>query len=299
MTRFEVRVAERELNLPLCVSCGQVFRWRRIEEDVWAGADGEDCYVCRRSPDGWEVKTNADEASFRRLFQLDRSLAEVERTIVAMAPELAPYVARLPGLRLMRPRCAREVLFSFLCTSNNNLERITRMVGWLGDLGDPIPGLPLRAFPPLERLARLGEEELRRAGFGYRARTIVAVTRRLAELGDGWLDQLRRVPYDQAHASLRELPGVGPKVADCVCLIGLHFDEAAPIDTHLWQAACRLFFPEWTGKSLTEARYRQVGAALRERFGPLSGWAHQYLFYDNLLRWRSRGSPEGADTLVP
>jgi len=299
LTRFEIRVPERELNLPLCVSCGQVFRWRRIEEDVWAGADGQDGYVCRRSPGGWEVTTNADERSFRRLFQLDRRLRDVEESIVALAPELAPYVARLPGLRLMRPRCAREVLFSFLCTSNNNLERISRMVGWLGDLGEPIAGLPVRAFPTLERLALLDEEELRGAGFGYRARTIVAVARRLTELGGDWLDRLRGVPYGEAHACLRELPGVGPKVADCVCLIGLHFDEAAPIDTHLWQAACRLFFPEWTGKALTEARYRQVGQALRERFGPLTGWAHQYLFYDNLLRWRARSSPEGADTLVP
>ncbi|MFN3683133.1 MAG: hypothetical protein ACK41F_04260 [Fimbriimonadaceae bacterium] len=299
MTRFEIRVPDRDLDLPLCVSCGQVFRWRQVAEGVWAGVDGDDGYVCRRLPDGWEVSTNADEASFRRLFRLDRRLAEVEANIVGLAPELAPYVARLPGLRLMRPRCAREVLFSFLCTSNNNLERITKMVRWLGDLGDPIEGLPVRAFPPLERLARLDEAELRRAGFGYRARTIVAVARKLMELGEDWLHGMRRVGYEEAHASLRGLPGVGPKVADCVCLIGLHFDEAAPIDTHLWQAACRLFFPEWAGKALTEARYRQVGRALRERFGPLTGWAHQYLFYDNLLRWRSRGSAERADTLAP
>ncbi|MEJ5169796.1 MAG: hypothetical protein WHU10_02310 [Fimbriimonadales bacterium] len=299
MTRFELSISDRELNLPLCVSCGQVFRWLEIQPGLWAGMDGSDGYLCRRMTKGWEVATNADEASFRRLFQLDRRLADIEESIVAAAPELAPYVARLPGLRLMRPRCTLEVLFSFLCTSNNNLERITRMVAWLGDLGEEVDGLPLRAFPSLERLASLEESELRAAGFGYRARTIVAVARRLSELGEGWLDGLRELPYEEAHQSLRQLPGIGPKVADCVCLIGLHFDEAAPIDTHLWQAACRLFFPHWSGKALTEARYREVGLALRGRFGALTGWAHQYLFYDNLLRWRSRGSGGTPDTLLP
>jgi hypothetical protein len=35
-------------------------------------------------------------------------------------------------------------------------------------------------------------------------------------------------------------------------------------------------------------KYRQLGDFLRERFGDLTGWAHQYLFYDNLLNWRAR-----------
>ena len=74
------------------------------------------------------------------------------------------------------------------------------------------------------------------------------------ERDGGWLDSLRnpesssfghndptllgnkleggRPGYREAHGQLLELQGVGPKVADCVCLMGLGWGEAVPVDTH-------------------------------------------------------------------
>jgi hypothetical protein len=71
-------------------------------------------------------------------------------------------------------------------------------------------------------------------------------------------------------------------------LFALHNTWAVPVDTHLWQAAVRCYFPQWEGASLTDAKYRGIGSYFRERFGELAGWAHQYLFVDNMLRWRNR-----------
>ena len=41
-----------------------------------------------------------------------------------------------------------------------------------------------------------------------------------------------REGYRRAHEQLLGLQGVGPKVADCVCLMGLGWGEAVPVDTH-------------------------------------------------------------------
>ena len=41
-----------------------------------------------------------------------------------------------------------------------------------------------------------------------------------------------RKGYRTAHEELLALQGVGPKVADCVCLMGLGWGEAVPVDTH-------------------------------------------------------------------
>lgn len=41
-----------------------------------------------------------------------------------------------------------------------------------------------------------------------------------------------REGYRHAHEQLLLLQGVGPKVADCVCLFGLGWGESVPIDTH-------------------------------------------------------------------
>lgn len=143
-------------------------------------------------------------------------------------------------------------------------------------------------FPNAKEIASLPESELREAGFGYRAKTIVETARRLASLGPQWLTDLTRAPYPDAFRALNELPGIGPKLADCICLYGLHHGEAVPVDTHLWKAACRHFFPEYASRSLTGRRYREIGNAFRSRFGKLAGWAQLFLYFDNLERGRSR-----------
>ncbi len=98
------------------------------------------------------------------------------------------------------------------------------------------------------------ESHLRQLGFGYRAKylhkTAVIVSK---DHGAVWLDSLRnpqsplmgdkisdagemlpggREGYRKAHEELLSLQGVGPKVADCVCLMGLGWGEAVPVDTH-------------------------------------------------------------------
>ncbi len=98
------------------------------------------------------------------------------------------------------------------------------------------------------------EAHLRQLGFGYRAkylhRTAVMISE---EQESGWLNSLRnpespvmgikstdaggmlpggREGYRRAHEELLTLQGVGPKVADCICLMGLGWGEAVPVDTH-------------------------------------------------------------------
>ncbi len=124
-----------------------------------------------------------------------------------------------------------------------------------GSLIAYIDSKPFYDMPPPSALTDPAvESRLRQLGFGYRARylnkTAVMISQ---ERGIGWLDGLRnpespvvgskpsyagpmlpggREGYRNAHAELLNLQGVGPKVADCVCLMGLGWGEAVPIDTH-------------------------------------------------------------------
>jgi N-glycosylase/DNA lyase len=272
-----------ELDVDLCASSGQVFRFHKTN-DGWIGVDGSEVVTATRVQGGWEVSESG-----REFFQLQISLCDIERRILERSGELAKRLGRFPGLRVLKQKHAHETLFSFLCTPNNNLNRIIPMVRHLGSYGNQI-GDGLYEFPSVERIAVIPESELRKAGFGYRARTIPNVARQVLAKPNGWLISLREKPYKEAHSSLCELDGIGPKVADCVCLVGLWHTEAVPVDTHLWQAACDLYFPDWKGKSITQNRYDAVGNLMRERFGELAGWAHQYLFYERILDYR-KGKP--------
>jgi N-glycosylase/DNA lyase len=117
---------------------------------------------------------------------------------------------------------------------------------FIGRLGDKA----YHDFPPPSALTSPDvEARLRDLGFGYRAKYIYQTAAMVnKEGGQAWLDALRnpdspafsaktaalqdRDGYRNAHEKLLELQGVGPKVADCVCLMGLGWREAVPVDTH-------------------------------------------------------------------
>lgn len=90
--------------------------------------------------------------------------------------------------------------------------------------------------------------------------------------------------YKHAHEQLLSLSGVGPKVSDCVCLMGLGWAESVPVDTHVWQIAQRDY--KFGGKSKTKTfskvLYDAVGDHFRNIWGPQAGWAQSVLFTANL-----------------
>jgi N-glycosylase/DNA lyase len=172
-------------------------------------------------------------------------------------------------------------------------------------LGQPlgtVDGQPYYAFPTVATLAAADPAELQAAsGLGYRAGRIVAAAGLLAAREPGWLRGLRTVPYPAAHTALQALPGVGPKVADCVCLFSLDHPEAVPVDTHIWQVAQGHWGQGAAGIAagaagprvggLTAAAYRRVGDMFRARYGRLAGYAQNWLFYDHFRGYWGGTSP--------
>ena len=116
-------------------------------------------------------------------------------------------------------------------------------------------------FPSLEDLNVKGvQENLREMGFGYRAKYVANAVRYIIEThGVNWLTSLVDVCYDDAWLALQSIPGVGPKVSDCVCLMGLGMIEAVPIDTHILQLAVKEYGVKMNGKSLTQKKYKEIG----------------------------------------
>lgn len=285
---FRLTIPPEELDFELTVSSGQTFRWQEGDDGAWSGVDGGNWFRVVVSEEDYFVESNAGKDEFVRLFRLEDSLVAIKREIAERGPELRPYLDAIQGLRVMRLSDPYETLFMFLCTPNNHLSRIAGMVRKLASYGNRFDEFGGHRFPPVQRIAALDEQELRALGFGYRAKSIPLAAKRLVDKPPHWLESLKDADYLSAHRELLTIPGLGPKLADCVALFGLHHMQAAPLDTHMWQAGVRLYFPEWAGRSLTDARYRQLGDFMRDRFGGLTGWAQQYLFFENLINWRRR-----------
>ena len=236
------------------------------------------------------MHSNGNREGLARFFQLEVSAADVVAEIAATGPELQPYLEVTRGLRVLRYADPVECIFTFLCTANNHVSRISTMVRHLASFGLILDDHPVhRCFPALERLGELSETELRAAGFGYRAASLPTVAAHLLERGgQEYVEGLKGGSLEHLRSELISLPSIGPKLADCIALFGFGFSEAVPVDTHIWKAATRLYFPQHAGSPLTSQKYEEFATFFRNRFGEHAGWAHQALFYDSLLNWRSR-----------
>jgi N-glycosylase/DNA lyase len=231
-----------------------------------------------------------DPARFRRLFRLDEDYQGYIEQIEGIDPNLSPCIQEHLGLRLLSPISQVESFFSFLCTPNNHLARIQSMVWKLSSFGEEIAeveGLKLHQFPSASEIAAIGEPELRKLGFGYRAKTITGIAIEVGSRGDSWLEEIGVLPYEELRRELLRIPGIGRKLADCICLFAYGKTESVPLDVHLWRQLTQRYFPELANKAITEARYELVAQSFRQKFGQLSAYAHQYLFFESLKRGRA------------
>eukprot|EP00730_Choanoeca_flexa_P000978 TRINITY_DN10425_c0_g1_i4.p1 TRINITY_DN10425_c0_g1~~TRINITY_DN10425_c0_g1_i4.p1 ORF type:complete len:434 (+),score=82.35 TRINITY_DN10425_c0_g1_i4:144-1445(+) len=279
-----------QVNLNYSLQCGQSFAWRQIQESFYCGSIDGVAYLCRQSEDTAFYHCLADsceadkaERALKAYFQLDTCLVSLYQTWSAADKRLAAIAACVPGVRVLQ-QPPFECLISFICSSNNNIARITQMLDKLrihyGNHLTTFQGLDLHSFPTLTQLSKATEAELRAMGFGYRAKFIVQSCAKLEELGgEAYLLALRNKTAVEVRTALIQLAGIGPKVADCIALFSLDQTDVIPVDTHVWQIALRDYDSSLSeAKSLTPKVYQRVGELFRSRFGKHAGWAHSLLF---------------------
>ncbi|KAJ4414816.1 8-oxoguanine glycosylase ogg1 [Neurospora sp. IMI 360204] len=357
-----------ELCIETTLRCGQSFRWRKINEQWHCVLKGRLISLkqdpthlhykvtwptCTATPKHEHPQDSEDDTStlLRNYFALSHSLTTLYAQWSLSDANFARRAPAFTGIRILN-QDAWETLISFICSSNNNISRISQMVLKLcthyGPYIGTVEGEAFHDFPGPEALAGEGvEAHLRELGFGYRAKYIAETAGCVAQVyGEKWLLRLRNpgVPalgaatkeavggggvevkkeeeekgqkenhivdskvdldddspaYKKAHEALLTLPGVGPKVSDCVCLMGLGWGESVPIDTHVWQIAQRDYNFGGKGgaktKTLNKAMYESVGDHFRKIWGPQAGWAQSVLFTANLKSFseQAAGAKKGA-----
>ncbi|KAL9602887.1 MAG: hypothetical protein Q9179_002396 [Wetmoreana sp. 5 TL-2023] len=262
------------------------------------------------------VPNNDDtEALVRHYLNLGPNLTDLYEQWSKADANFKKKAARFAGVRVLK-QDAWEALVGFICSSNNNIIRISQMMAKLCNHYGPLIGYvgmtPYHDMPSPSVLADPKvETHLRQLGFGYRAKYLYQTAVLVSQQHEpGWLDSLRnpespvlgqkpsvagemqprgREGYRVAHDALLALQGVGPKVADCVCLMGLGWGEAVPVDTHVWQIAQRDYkFSKGKHSSLTKATYDAVGDRFRSLWGKEAGWAHSILFTADLRAFSER-----------
>lgn len=284
-------VRKTELDIATVLSCGQSFRWHRGAGDIWGiGLKGRVLRV-KQDDDGMYYHSSHGKTDTMSLvedyFNLKINLADLLSEWGTKDPKAN---CRLQGVRILR-QDPWETLCAFICSSNNNIKRISKMVSSLcsefGPHLDTIDGHAYHDFPDPQDLIGT-EARLRELGFGYRAKYIAKTAEIVHEKGGRfYLDELRRKPYKEAKEALLELSGVGPKVADCVCLMALDKHDCVPVDTHIWQVAKRDYGLKFTQNA---KGYEFVQESFRELWGEYAGWAQALIFAQDLREFAPQDS---------
>ncbi|KAL8672590.1 MAG: hypothetical protein Q9168_002963 [Polycauliona sp. 1 TL-2023] len=254
------------------------------------------------------------EAFVHHYLNLGSNLTELYEQWSSVDANFKKKAPKFAGVRILK-QDAWEALVGFICSSNNNIIRISQMMEKLCTHYGPLLGhIGTTAYHEMPSPMTLAdpkvESRLRQLGFGYRAKYLHQTAVQICQHDEGWLDNFRnpespimgqkvasagemqpggRAGYRAAHGELLTLQGVGPKVADCVCLMGLGWGEAVPVDTHVWQIAQRDYkFGKGKHRSLTKATYDAVGDRFRSLWGKEAGWAHSVLFTADLRAFSER-----------
>ncbi|WP_226007476.1 DNA-3-methyladenine glycosylase family protein [Natrinema salinisoli] len=273
------------LDLYRTLESGQSYLWRREDGEMYGGAPAPDAWystfverdVIRvRTRDGvleWESTTDA-EPVVRQLLRLDDDL----EAIVAAGPDdqlLREAYEAHRGMRLVQDP-PFGTLISFICSAQMRVSRIHTMVSTLArEYGDEFTfeDETYHAFPTPAQLATATEAELRELGLGYRAPYVVRTAEMVAG-GEAHPEEARDLEYETAREYLTQFVGVGDKVADCVLLFSLGFDEAVPLDTWI-KSAIEEHYPDCDRGS-----YADTSRAIRERLGgEYAGYAQTYIFH--------------------
>jgi len=228
-----------QLRLEIVLVSGQSFRWRKTGDNEWTGVlkgklwtlkqddhnlyyrvyEGEGAAGTSTSTSGTtasrSIKDSVKEVSttpttidqndsiLHDYFQLDVDILKLYSKWSDADPYFSKISMLFPGVRALR-QDPIENLFSFICSSNNNISRITGMVEKLcvmyGDKVVEVDGVQHYSFPSVSVLScSKVEQQLREQGFGYRAKFIQQSAKIIQEKGLNWLYELRKVSYEQAH----------------------------------------------------------------------------------------------------
>lgn len=301
--------SKNDLNLKACLRGGQSFRWfvSHEDENEFNGVIRDKIFTLKQTENSIEYTVhfnkeitenigNIDE-ELRDYFHLNEDLAELYQNWSQRDDKFCKRIEKhgkvLNGIRVLRLDPV-ENLFSFICSSNNNIKRITQMVNNMcchfGNFIGTLNENNYYMFPTIERLAQKDvEDKLKKLNFGYRSKFIhQAAVYINNNFNEDWLFSLRKKDYNDTISELVKIPGIGKKVADCISLMSLDKLDAIPVDTHVLSLARNMynFVPKEAKKSLSDKNYKQIADSFRQLWGKYAGWAQTVMFIDDLVEFK-------------
>jgi N-glycosylase/DNA lyase len=303
-----MKIRAPDFDLEKTLDSGQVFHWQKVG-DGFVGTIGDRAVFVKQSHGMLKVRFAGPPLRLRlgqatptreprvlpgiveRYFALDHPLAEICDSFPE-DPVMNAARNSCHGLRIIR-QSKWECLATFICSSMKQVAHIRQISLALrkrfGERRRIDERLVYTFVSPL-RLARASDKELRDCKLGYRAKNLRA-TARLISSGQADLEAWSVLSDAELRKQLCALPGVGPKIANCVMLFAYERLRAFPIDVWIERVLRQHYFSR--RKKMSAQRLRQFTETY---FGEHGGYAQQYLFHHARMNGRNRSRSRDSST---
>ena len=262
--------------------CGQCFRWNEELDGSYTGVFKNNVLNVKEQNhqiifDG--ICDGDIKEIVTQYFDLDRDYDDIKNKLSKIDEPLKNSIDYGSGIRLLN-QDLWETTISFIISANNNIPRIKGIIERMARrYGNKIEwkGNEYYTFPTPEQLSKASVEDLRALGLGFRDKRIYDTTK-LVISKQMDLEKLKQeTDSRKIKETLLTLPGVGPKVADCIMLFStLKCLDVFPVDVWVRRVMNELYFKL---PDETKLKRDQIEKLATEKYGDLAGLAQQYLFY--------------------
>ena len=264
--------------------CGQCFRWNKDEDGSYTGVIKNSVINVKKIGNDVEFTGVCDEnikQICEEYFNLQTNYEAIKEKLSNIDIYLKNSIEYGNGIRILK-QDLWETLLSFIISANNNIPRIKTIIERIAKkYGNRIEyrNKMYYTFPTPEMLQNASIDDFRGLGLGFRDVRIYETVQRTLK-GEIDLEKLKQEENTEVlRKKLLEIPGVGPKVADCVMLFALNRFDVFPVDVWVKRVISELYFNK------KEQTPNVIHEFAEKQYGDLAGLAQQYLFY-----WRRENS---------
>ena len=261
--------------------CGQCFRWNKEQDGSYMGVVKNNVLNVKEEKNRI-IFTGMCKDNIKELvttyFNLETDYSKIKNELSKVDTFLKTSIEYGSGIRILK-QDLWETIISFIISANNNIPRIKGIIERLSkQYGKEIKfnGKSYYTFPSIEELSKASIQDLRKLGLGFRDKRIYETTLAFKN-GKYNLHKIEKIEdTNKIRQLLLELPGVGPKVADCILLFGLNKFDVFPIDVWVRRVMNDLYIKN---EDETKVKKEEIKSLAKTKYKNLAGIAQQYLFY--------------------
>lgn len=272
----------KSFNLTHIFECGQCFRWNKNEDESYTGIVKKNVINIKMIDNDVYVNSYGEDnikELFNHYFDMNRDYDEIKNQLRKIDNHMKQSISYGDGIRLLN-QDLWETIISFIISANNNIPRIKGIIERIGKrYGEKIEwnGCEYYTFPTPQELSKASVEDLRNLGLGFRDVRVYETTQKVLKKEVDIEKLHKEKNTEKVRDKLLTLPGVGPKVADCVLLFStLKRLTVFPIDVWVRRVMNDLYIHNENEAKVDKKLIMNVA---NEKFGDLCGIAQQYLFY--------------------